>query len=518
MGCAREDRSALGESHERRQARREVGRRRVLLDRRTRDRRGDGLRRVAFGDVPARSCPRLRLWGRPAHPGPCRPVRRSLGRRHRAIDDRSREPIQPSPRDVPLLPERPGRSRAVRRCEFRLHLLEHRAPAHAAEGPATEPGRTRSRVGARRDLRLPTPERAAPRSRPEGWLAATQGAHQVNHPIVRPRPVSARATRADQSRTWPTHGHVGATGGRGSALHRFTRGQDDQCDAGLDGLRLVRFPLRGGQIAKAWRDDSRGPVGLLSLCSTHPLGSLAWAGLLPGDGPIGSCRVHLQTQRAAMMRAVRLHPPGGIDALSVDEIEVRQLGPGEALVRVHAAAITRDELDWPTDRLPAIVSYELSGVVEDLADDVGELAVGDDVFALTPFDRDGVAAEFAVVPAAFLAQKPMGLSHVESAALPLAGLTAWQGALRARRTATGSSASSSSARPAVWVTLRPSSPRGEGRTSSAPRRPAPPSSRATSGPSRCSTRSALRWKHRARRPRVRHGGRRRARPVGRRAA
>lgn len=128
-----------------------------------------------------------------------------------------------------------------------------------------------------------------------------------------------------------------------------------------------------------------------------------------------------------MMRAVRLHPPGGIDALSVDEIEVRQLGPGEALVRVHAAAITRDELDWPTDRLPAIVSYELSGVVEDLADDVGELAVGDDVFALTPFDRDGVAAEFAVVPAAFLAQKPMGLSHVESAALPLAGLTAWQG-------------------------------------------------------------------------------------------
>jgi len=94
---------------------------------------------------------------------------------------------------------------------------------------------------------------------------------------------------------------------------------------------------------------------------------------------------------------------------------------------VHAAAITRDELDWPTDRLPAVVSYELSGVVEGVAGDVGDLAVGDDVFALTPFDRDGVAAEFAVVPAAFLAPKPGGLSHVESAALPLAGLTAWQG-------------------------------------------------------------------------------------------
>jgi NADPH:quinone reductase-like Zn-dependent oxidoreductase len=128
-----------------------------------------------------------------------------------------------------------------------------------------------------------------------------------------------------------------------------------------------------------------------------------------------------------MMRAVRLHPPGGIDALSVDEIEVPRRGPGEALVRVHAAAITRDELDWPIDRLPAIVSYELAGVVEEVAGDVGDLAIDDDVFALTPFDRDGVAAEHAVVPSAFLAPKPVGLSHVESAALPMAGLTAWQG-------------------------------------------------------------------------------------------
>src|SRR6059058_1676076 len=103
-----------------------------------------------------------------------------------------------------------------------------------------------------------------------------------------------------------------------------------------------------------------------------------------------------------MMRAVRLHPPGGVDSLSVDDVEVPQPGPGQALVRVHAAAITRDELDWPVDRLPAIVSYELSGVVEQVGNDVGDLAVGDDVFALTAFDRDGVAAEYAVVLAALL--------------------------------------------------------------------------------------------------------------------
>jgi NADPH:quinone reductase-like Zn-dependent oxidoreductase len=117
------------------------------------------------------------------------------------------------------------------------------------------------------------------------------------------------------------------------------------------------------------------------------------------------------------MRAVRLHSQG----LVVEEIERPSPGPGEVLVRVHAAAITRDELTWPVDRLPAIPSYELSGVVAE-----GPSA-GDDVFALTPFDRDGVAAEYAVVPASVLAPKPRGLTHLESAALPLAGLSAWQG-------------------------------------------------------------------------------------------
>jgi NADPH:quinone reductase-like Zn-dependent oxidoreductase len=116
----------------------------------------------------------------------------------------------------------------------------------------------------------------------------------------------------------------------------------------------------------------------------------------------------------AVMRAVRLHAEG----LRLDELETPSPGTGEVLVRVHAAAITRDELNWPTDRLPAIVSYELSGVV---------VETGEQVFALTPFDRDGVAADYAVVPAAVLAPKPASLTHVEAAALPMGGLSAWQG-------------------------------------------------------------------------------------------
>jgi NADPH:quinone reductase-like Zn-dependent oxidoreductase len=126
------------------------------------------------------------------------------------------------------------------------------------------------------------------------------------------------------------------------------------------------------------------------------------------------------------MRAIRLHPPGRIEDLRLDEVEPPQPRPGQALVRVHAAAVTRDELAWPTDRLPAIPSYELSGV---LAEDSDSLSAGAEVFALTPFDRDGVAADYALVPAAVLAPKPRYLSHIQAAAVPMPWLSAWQALL-----------------------------------------------------------------------------------------
>jgi NADPH:quinone reductase-like Zn-dependent oxidoreductase len=126
------------------------------------------------------------------------------------------------------------------------------------------------------------------------------------------------------------------------------------------------------------------------------------------------------------MEAIRLHAPG-IAGLRHETIDVPSPALDDALVRVHAAAITRDELDWPLDRLPATPSYELSGVVAAVGDEVHAVSVGDEVYALTPFDRDGVAAEYAAVPAATLAPKPAALSDVESAAVPLPALSAWQG-------------------------------------------------------------------------------------------
>src|SRR5436309_5672623 len=109
------------------------------------------------------------------------------------------------------------------------------------------------------------------------------------------------------------------------------------------------------------------------------------------------------------MRAVRLHDVG----LQVERVTLPTPAVGEALIRVHAAAITRDELTWPLDRLPAIPSYEISGTVAALGPGANGLAIDDEVFALTPFDRDGGAAEYAVVPSAVVASKPKTLDHIQ---------------------------------------------------------------------------------------------------------
>jgi NADPH:quinone reductase-like Zn-dependent oxidoreductase len=135
-----------------------------------------------------------------------------------------------------------------------------------------------------------------------------------------------------------------------------------------------------------------------------------------------------------VMRVVRLRAPGGPEQLAVEQAERPRPGPGEALVRVHAAAITRGELQWPVDRLPAIPSYELSGVIEEGG---AGIAAGDEVFALTTFDRDGVAADSTALPADVLVPKPRALGHAESAAIPLPALTAWQGLFDHGRLGTG---------------------------------------------------------------------------------
>ena len=133
------------------------------------------------------------------------------------------------------------------------------------------------------------------------------------------------------------------------------------------------------------------------------------------------------------MTALRAHRRGGPEVLIVEQAPVPVPAEGEVLVAVHAAAITFDELTWPetwtragADRTPIIPSHEVSGVVTALGTGVTGLAVGDEVYGLIQFDRDGAAAEYVSAPAGDLARRPSTVSHVVSAALPLAGLTAWQ--------------------------------------------------------------------------------------------
>ena len=134
------------------------------------------------------------------------------------------------------------------------------------------------------------------------------------------------------------------------------------------------------------------------------------------------------------MQALRAHRRGGPEVLVYEQAPRPPLGIGDALVEVHAASFTPTELDWPstwTDRLgrertPVIPAHEVSGVVAALGFGTSGVQVGEQVFGLTDWYRDGAAADYVAVEARNLASRPATLDHAQAAAVPLAGLTAWQ--------------------------------------------------------------------------------------------
>jgi NADPH:quinone reductase-like Zn-dependent oxidoreductase len=123
------------------------------------------------------------------------------------------------------------------------------------------------------------------------------------------------------------------------------------------------------------------------------------------------------------MYAARAH--GSAGPIVIEQVPLPRPAPGEALVAVHAAAITAGELGWP-EKWPAIPGHEISGTVAGLGAGVTGLAVGQPVYGLIGFDREGGAAEYVTAPAADLAGKPASTDHVGAACLALAALTAWQ--------------------------------------------------------------------------------------------
>ena len=133
------------------------------------------------------------------------------------------------------------------------------------------------------------------------------------------------------------------------------------------------------------------------------------------------------------MKAIRLHEPTGVDGLVFEEVPDATPMACDVLIKVAACGITHNELDWPLwtcraghRRSSIIPGHEVSGVVAGLGYGTAGFAIGDEVYGLTDQFRDGAAAEYVAVEARNVASKPQTVDHVHAAAVPRAGLTAWQ--------------------------------------------------------------------------------------------
>lgn len=136
----------------------------------------------------------------------------------------------------------------------------------------------------------------------------------------------------------------------------------------------------------------------------------------------------------ATMRAITSPTWGSTtEALTAVTLPTPQPGPTEVLVEVHAVGL--NPVDWKSRASgsfdqwgdPAILGWDVSGVVVARGGGASLYEVGDEVFGMPRFPAQaGAYADYVVAPSRQLAPKPAGLSHVEAAALPLVGLTAWQ--------------------------------------------------------------------------------------------
>ena len=139
------------------------------------------------------------------------------------------------------------------------------------------------------------------------------------------------------------------------------------------------------------------------------------------------------------MRTIIQETFGGPEVLVIAEVDRPDPGPGEVLVRVSAAGINPVDAAVRAGHYPLLgnppftVGWDISGTVEAIGPGVSGFAVGDEVFGMPRFPRQAAAyAEKVVAPAGELASKPHSLDHVQAGALPLAGLTAWQGLVQGR--------------------------------------------------------------------------------------
>jgi NADPH:quinone reductase-like Zn-dependent oxidoreductase len=125
----------------------------------------------------------------------------------------------------------------------------------------------------------------------------------------------------------------------------------------------------------------------------------------------------------------------GLAGMALEERPEPTAAINDGIVEVHASGFVPTELSWPStwadrvsrDRTPSIPGHELAGVVRSLGYGTTGLSLGQRVFGLTDWHRDGTLAEYTAVEARNLAPLPGDVEFTVGASLPISGLTAWQG-------------------------------------------------------------------------------------------
>ncbi|KRQ09926.1 NADPH:quinone reductase [Bradyrhizobium pachyrhizi] len=138
----------------------------------------------------------------------------------------------------------------------------------------------------------------------------------------------------------------------------------------------------------------------------------------------------------------------GAAGMTLVERREPQAAINDVVVQVHASGFVPTELAWPStwsdrldrDRTPSIPGHELAGVVTALGYGTTGLSVGQRVFGLADWHRDGTLAEYVAIEARNLAPLPGDVDFAVGASLPISGLTAWQGLFEHGRLQAGQSA------------------------------------------------------------------------------
>src|SRR3954451_4545938 len=143
----------------------------------------------------------------------------------------------------------------------------------------------------------------------------------------------------------------------------------------------------------------------------------------------------MSEEKSVMKAIVVTNQAAGTAGMKLTERPEPQAAINDVVVQVYASAITGDELSWPStwidragrDRTPSIPGHELAGVVTALGYGTTGLSIGQRVFGLADWYRDGTLAEYVAIEARNLATLPGDVDFTVGASLPISGLTAWQG-------------------------------------------------------------------------------------------